>query len=233
MAVPEVEKGPTVSPPYGALFPQIQSKDFTSYERMFRKLPEAGMFLPDVSVKNPFQFEVGGLNVPQQSWLVLTFFSLAAGKFSGVAAGDTEPLEPERMTTCWGFDLVVAQNSRPRNCEYEIDPVPILSNGQSYDRIQTDVGRGTVVDTAFQRTRAAAFAAPSGAGRATLPFRYGKYGSPQGPFTIVLAPGQTLAMRCTIFRPLPIPIAYVQFDVSGYQIPQTLAAQLGRSINGA
>jgi hypothetical protein len=225
--------GPTVGAthvvnPAGAIYPYLQHPVFESLERLWRIEPEAGMFLPEVSPSKPFVFEIGGERVPNNTAWFIQAYDVSAGKMSGVAAMDTDPLEDERLSLCWGFDLLI-QNARPRNCTFELDPVPIESSGSQYQKIPGD-GR-TTPDSYYKGAQSKTFGLASGAGLALLPFRKRRYGTPNGPFTIMLGPGQTIAMKCTIFRPIPVPLAYVGFDISGYVIPATLAEKYMQSVN--
>lgn len=225
--------GPTaspmpVAPPMGSVYPVIQHPRYESVERMFRKDPEAGMFLPSVSPSRPFVFEIGGEKCPEHTAWLITFYDVAAGRFSGISALDTVPVEEERAGLVWGFDLLI-QNMRPRNCTYQIDPTPIAAGRDQYQKIPGD-GRA-VPDSYYRAQQSKTFGLASGAGNAMLPFRKQRYGSPSGPFTIIMLPNQTISMQCTIFRPFPFPLAYVQFDFAGYALPVTLAEKFIQDIN--
>lgn len=203
-------------PPMGAVYGLVQHPMFAAYERQFRKEPDANFYTPQ---QGGFKFEVGGLRAPKQHALLLTGYKIEAARLSGVTPGDTQLVEPGRLSTVWGFDLRVA-GIRDRNCQYELEPVPIQAGQQATETIPATGRVGK--DSKYVRDRAAQYAVPGGAGRSLLPFRAARYGSPQGPFTIILREGAALDMACIIFKPIPIPLAYVEFTVSGYEIPNTL-----------
>jgi len=209
--------------PMGALHDVAQHPTFKSFERFFRRQGDAKMFNKDISRSKPFSFNIGGFNCPDSSAIMLTAYTLNAGRFSGIGASETRPLEHERMGTSWGFDLTV-NGARERDCTFELDPLPITVTPQQY----TGVGR---TPQFYEVTAAQQFGNTSSAGLSLLPFSNTRFGSPDGPWTLWVLPKQSVAIGCSIFRPLSIPIAYVEASVSGFIMPATLMQKFIKQIN--
>ncbi len=211
-------------PPMGAVYPFIQHPLFAPYERGFRKQPDANFY-----VKKPsgFTFQVAVIEAPKNYTLIITGYKVELARLSGVSAGDTVPLEPGRLSTCLGFDLRLS-GARERDCQYELQPTPILTGRQPS---ATFPGVGRAGPTSYYaRESAGQYGVPGGAGKALLPYREERYGPPQGPFTIPVREGRTLDFSCMIFKPLPIPLAYVGVNFTGYQMPSTLFDAFMRQI---
>lgn len=206
----------TVSvPPMGQIYNEIQPAIYQSFERHFRKAPDPNFY---VALPGGFSFELGLIEPQRDQVLLVTNYKISAARLAGIAAGDTIPVEPERFSTCWGFDLTVG-GTRSRNCTYELDPQPIAVGQQA--AVGPPSGR-TGPPAFYARQRANAYSQRSGAGRSLLPFRAERYGSPSGPFTIVAKDGASVSVRCAIFKPIPVPLAYVEVRLSGYLLPDTL-----------
>ncbi len=203
-------------PPMGAVYPYIQHPLFMPYEDMWRKLPTAAFYVPG---QRSFVFEVGSVKAPAHHTLIVTGYSIKASRLSGVSPGDTKAVEPGRLATCWGFDMRLS-GARLRRCQYELQPQEIQTGRQANDTLPP-TGR-TAKPTHYVRAAAGQYGVPGGAGLALLPFRPERYGPPEGPFTIPVRDGQTLDLLCTIFKPLPIPLAFVEWSITGYQMPNTL-----------
>lgn len=102
---------------------------FVPLEFVFRDLPNEAVF--SASSEQNFSFELGAIAVPSTMVLALCDFSFAVHRLQGMAAGDTIPLEPERLSTIMGYDLVVDEY-RKGNLRFELDPVPISDEPEAY-----------------------------------------------------------------------------------------------------
>lgn len=225
---PEVPQVQTANP-FGALYPHVQHPTFKSFERMFRTQSEAAFYDPNLSPERPLAFTVGSFRVPERHYLIVQGYEFSAAKVTGTAATDTVPLEEERMGALWCFDLDVDGLRTPRQCEYEIDPVPIQLQKEGFEATTTSGGRANT-NSFFNRAAARSFALAGGPGRAALPFRTEHYG-PQGhPFTLLVPPNQIVTGSCIIFRPLVVPLAYVQFDITGFLLPALLLERFMRQV---
>jgi hypothetical protein len=188
------------------------------FEQLYRRLPEEGMFNAAVTPSNPFTFELGAFQVPKTRALLIFDIRPDIYRFSGVDPGDYVPVENRRFGSIMGFDLTVDQQ-RTGEVAFQIDPVPIIRTSQ-----QAFTSNNPEAPT-FNTTQQAVgqsnkFASPAGAGTGLLPQRHERYGSLSIPFTIIARSQQTVQARCIIFRPIPTPIAFVEYDIAGVLVPE-------------
>lgn len=217
-----------VIPPLGSLFDRMLHPIFKApWERVFRTQPNASFHAPNRSPGNPYFATMGEFKVPQGQALYLQEMNFSAAKPTGSASSDTVLIERERGSTLWGFDINI-DGVRDRQTEYELDPVPAAGSDSASFAGNSD-GRVPSA-TYFARGKANQFGLASGPGRATLPFRPGRYGPKEGPFTLRVPPGGTLIVTCCVFRPIPFPLAYVEATLSGYFLPSTLMEKFDREM---
>ena len=206
--------------PMGSLYDHVLSEIFVPFDRVFRARSDDSFYDPDRSPSNTFQFSIGAVRVPENNVLLIMDYSFDAAKVCGANASDTIPLEQERMSTLFGFDINV-NGIRQRDCAYEIDPVPIQATRAQFEYTGTTGGR-TPTPSYFNRVQGASFAPGGGAANALMPNMPRMFGPTDAPFTIAVPPNGYIAGECVIFRPIPVPLAYVEFSVSGYFVTKTI-----------
>lgn len=190
----------------------------TPFEQLYRRLPEEGMYSSEVSPSNPFVFELGAFVVPD--FMSLLIFDLRPDiyRFSGVDSGDFIPVESRRFGSIMGFDLTIDQR-RQGNTYFELDPVAIQQTSQ-----QAFKSNNTTLPTfnqgQFAIGRANQFASVAGVGTALLPQRPTRFGALNIPFTLFARSKQTVQVRCVIFRRVPAPIAFIEYDIAGVLVPE-------------
>lgn len=202
----------------GNLTSQTLHPAIIPFEQLYRRLPEEGMFSPTVAPGNPFTFELGAFQVPEKMALLIYDLRPDIYRFSGVDPGDYMPIEERRFGSIMGFDLTIDQQ-RKGEVAFELDPVPIQRQSQqafpNQNRVQPGANTSQQAVSAFS-----SFANPAGAGNALLPQRPTRFGALNIPFTLWAITGQTVQVRCVIFRPVPAPIAFIEFDLAGVLVPQ-------------
>ena len=218
----------------GALNSLLVNPEVVPFEQLYRRLPEEGMFLDSVTPERPFTFELGSFRAPETVCLALFDLRPDIYRFSGVDAGDTVPVEARRFSSVLGFQVSVDQ-AQPGNILYQIDPVPIQTFQQAFT---TPIGGGAELSPAiaaalgaangsrFNIAAASSFASAAGAGTSLLPQRPTRYGPQNAPFTLYVRPGQTVQIRCVIFNPIPSPIAFIEYDIAGFMMPDTYLRSL-------
>jgi hypothetical protein len=198
------------------------------FEQLYRRLPEEGMFLDDVSPETPFTFELGAFKVPSTFALLLFDLRPDIYRFSGVDAGDTVPVEARRFSSIMGFQISVDQH-QPGNLLYQLDPVPIQTFTQAFTTPAIGGGElppalaaavGAAQGSTFNIAGASSFASAAGVGTSLLPQRPTRYGPLSVPFTLYARSNQTVQVRCVIFQPIPSPIAFIEYDIAGMLIPE-------------
>jgi hypothetical protein len=213
---------------------------FVPFEVLYRKLPEAGMFT--ATPQRNFTFELGAFQVPQQMTFVFADYSFNVFRPNGAAVGDSVPIEEARLTTVMGYDVKISAK-RPANIRMEIDPVPIESTKDAFSPQQSPGVIATnnvqqfpmgfnvpafepssapqqATPAQFNAANFARSSTPSGPGLSLLPQRRGKLG-PLKMFTYARE-NETVSFEVVIFKPIPIPISFIEVDVTGILMPSNV-----------
>ena len=214
----------------GRLATEILPESLIPFEQLYRRQPAEGMFDPGVSPGRPFVFEMGAFKVPERMALLIFDLRPDIYRFSGVDPGDFVPVEARRFGSILGFDVTVDQRHQGE-MTFEIDPVPIQTTSNqafaSNNQVQPEFN-------ASQRAvgSATAFASGAGAGSALLPQRPERFGALSIPFTIYAKSAQTVQVRTIIFRPIPAPIAFIEYDLAGLLVPEQWLNDMTRAVQG-
>jgi hypothetical protein len=203
----------------GALNTVMVDPMFTPFEQLFRSLPEQGMFDPDVSPSRPFAFEMGSFRVDTNMALLVFDLRPDVYRWSGVDAGDYIPVEARRFSASMGFDFWVDQRHSLANVQYQLDPQPIDWAGTQ--AFAPNPG-STDLFTSLDISAAQSFASVAGAGTSLLPQRHQRFGAQNVPFMLLARSSQTVQLRCVIFHPIPSPIAFVEYSISGMLVPEQI-----------
>jgi hypothetical protein len=208
----------------GALQTLLMDPNVLPFERLWRILPEEGMFHPNVSPERPFVVEIGAFKPANKMSLLVFDLRPDIYRLSGIDAGDYVPVESRRFNAVLGWDVTVDGRRAYTDMEFQLDPVAAPVAGAS--AFQPDPGSSdffSSVDT-LQVSR---FGSTAGAGNALQPNRTHRPGSPSIPYTIYARPNQVVQVRLVVFRPIPSPIAFVEYSIQGIYVPnQTLNAIL-------
>ncbi len=196
----------------GALNSVMVDPQFIPFERLYRALPEEGMFSPNTSPSRPVVFELGAFRLPSNMALLLFDMRPDVYRWSGVDAGDYVPVEARRFGSCMGFDLWVDQRHSLAAVEYQLDPQPIGWTGSI--AFAPNPG-GTDLSSTMDISAATTFGSPAGTGNALMPQRPTRPGAQNIPFMMLAKSGQTVQLRCVIFHPIPSPIAFIEYSMSG------------------
>lgn len=212
----------------GAIQSMIMHPSVTPFEQLYRRLPEEGMFAVGVSPTKPFSFELGAFRVPGNMALMLFDLRPDIYRFSGIDAGDFVPVEARRFGSIMGFEITVDQK-QPANIQFQVNPVPVQrGTPQAYTPPISQSGQQVQPQSTFNIATASGFGAAAGPGLSLMPQRPTRYGPMSVPFTLFARSGQTVQVRCVIFRRIPSPIAFIEYDIAGMMMPeQTLDAMLG------
>ena len=212
----------------GALASLMVNPEITPFEQLYRRLPEEGMFLDSVGPESPFSFELGAFRVPSNFSLLLFDLRPDIYRFSGVDAGDTVPVEARRFSSIMGFQITIDQH-QPGNLLFQLDPVPIQTFTQAFTTPQPALGEippeiaaalGFAQGSRFDIAAASSFGNAAGTGDSLMPQRPHRYGPMSAPFTLYVRSGQTVQIRCVIFNPIPSPIAFIEYDIAGFLMPE-------------
>lgn len=210
--------------PGGDLVRGLQSTVFTSYEELYKALAEESWFAPSVSPQRPVQFELGSFTVPKNKVLLVCDYRFKIYRQSGIDAGDVLPVEEGRFSGVMGFDITVS-GRRMSHLLYQIDPVPVQVQRQSFD---TPPGQ-RANQAQFNRAAFTSFAANTASGLSLLPVRAERQGVPNMPWTVYARAGSRVAASVVIFRRIPTPISSIEGSIKGYTVDdQTITAVMNR-----
>jgi len=188
------------------------------FEQLYRRLPEEGMFDSSVSPSNPFTFELGAFTVPDTLSLMLFDLRPDIYRFSGMDPGDYIPIESRRFASIMGFDITV-DNEHKGNIAFQIDPIAIQRTSQqafsNNNQVNPSFNAGQ-----YAIGSANSFASTAGSGNTLQPQRPERYGALSIPFTLIARTKQTVQVKCVIFRPIPAPIAFIEYDIAGALVPE-------------
>lgn len=215
----------------GALSQLVVDPSITPFERLYRRLPEEGMFSQAVNPDNPFAFELGAFTVPETFSLLLFDLRPDIYRFSGIDAGDFMPVEARRFASRLGFQITVDQR-QPGQLDFQLDPIAIQTTQQAFTRIAPPSqigGEGDIAPASvFNIARSNSFAGAAGAGTSLMPQRPTRYGPQSVPFTLHVRSTQTVQLRCVVYQPIPSPIAFIEYDIAGMLMPSKVMDELMR-----
>lgn len=212
-----------VHSPGGALLWELLHPSITVYDQLYRTLPDDGWYDPVVSPARPVQFELGAFKVPAGVHLWIMGYEFSVYRPSGVNAGDYLKAEDDRFSGVLGYDLTL-DGKRPASLAFQLDPLAVTRTRQQFEPVLTPFrGRASAqfgaVPAQFDRSVSNSFAATANAGTALLPARARRVGpAAPAPFTYVARENVSVALGCVIFRPMPIPVAFIQGEIFGYLI---------------
>jgi hypothetical protein len=217
-----------VHQPGGQIVEQLVTEDFEPWQREFRTLPEEGMFLPGLDPDHPFMFTVGSYTVAKSRTLWIVDYD------TGVLMPD--PIDPHgyrlgedgRFSGVMGFRMTVAERDAG-DVAYQLEPVPRPIARQEFEpvllptsAVQATFGPvpGTVATIdRFARSAAMSFASPAGSGSSLRGPSRVPPGPRNRPWLRTVDSGDTVAVRCTIYRRISAPIAGIYAMIAGYLVP--------------
>lgn len=232
----------------GEIAARFMHPTFLPFEKLFRKFPQQGVFT--ATPQNNFVLELGSFRVPQQMVFALVDYRFDLYRLSGAAAGDWVPLEERRLSGQIGYDVLIA-DYRKANLSYELDPTEIqaakeaseqppspgiIAAGAEFNNNQPpQIGNFFFPPSApphgasatdFANARAASASSPGGPGLSLMPQRHERLGPLPMPFTLLARENQRVTFKAIVFRPVPIPLAFFEVDVTGLLMPANVADSL-------
>lgn len=224
----------------GELAAKLAHPDFVPLEKLFRKLPAPGIFT--ATPQRNFEVQLGAFQVPAGMTFALCDYRFDLYRLSGAAAGDWVPIESRRLSGQIGYSYLIS-DYQPAQLDMQIEPTPdqpshqwsdpqvaggVIAAGAEFNMNQPpQIGSPYFPPsspptfpspTDFALARGAAVASPGGPGLALLPQRTERLGSLAMPFTAIVRENQRIVFRAIVFRPVPIPLAFFECDVTGFLI---------------
>ena len=212
------------------------------FERLYRKLPLSGMFSSNTTPSNPFSVTLGAYRVPSN--MQLAIFNVSGNIFvpNGVVVGDVQPIAPQSLATTLGYAITI-DGATPGNVQFQLEPSPILPTAAPgfpggtglTNPVQTPYGTLQVPfdqanEDQFSQSHSDNFGNAGGPGNATQPQRTDHYGAPNVPFTLYADAGQLVSVRAIIWRPIAVPIAFIEYSVQGLLFAQNPLREVLNSV---
>lgn len=189
----------------------VHPEAFTTFEQLYRALPDDSWFSPLTKPNRPVQFELGSFTVPSNQHLYIYDYEFSVLRLSGTDAGDFVKAEDYRFSGVLGFDLNLS-GRRLSNLLYQLDPVPQLASRPTYE---PPIG-ARATPQQFDRSVAQSFAANASPGLSLLPARPQRQGPRDTAFTLVARQNDRVSLNCVIFKQITTPIAAIEGRVAGF-----------------
>lgn len=214
---PTVVKIPTARTlqPGGELLGYLQSQDLEYFERLYRVLPQPGMF--SATPSKPVTFTMGAFRVPKSQVLVILDYSFDIYRFSGASPGDYIPVEPNRLSTQVMWDINVNGKRERLNTSYQVIPQQPTQSNQAFATANV---MAPPQAWQFASVRAAQQQAPGGYGLAGMPQRRHREGLVKVSNQYVARASETLEVGCSVINGIPFPVAFFEANVFGLLISQ-------------
>lgn len=216
----------------GQLGSYLKPESIVPFEAVFRRLPIDGIFTATPAVT--CQFEMGSVLVPDTMGFVVLDTRFAIYRPSGSAAGDFVELEDNRLSTQVGWDIT-ANINRQGNYRFELNPIPPFDKTSPAYQSTNNLGiipgtpEGVASDDVFAAARATQAQAASSA-LSLMPQRHTRQGLLHVPAPWILHSNEDFIMSCTVFRAVPIPVAFFEAEVFGFMIPDQHLFEMQKAI---
>jgi hypothetical protein len=211
---------------------------------LYRRQASSGFTATNISPENPFTFEMGAYRVPDNMELFIMDMRPDVYRFGSISPSDFQPVHERSLSNILGFALTIDQKTHG-NIDFQLEPAPIVQSAQhAYpggsgltNQVQTVYGVQTVPYSGgattldFSDAQADSFANTAGPGIALQPQRPERYGARDLPFTLYAKSGQTVQVKCIIWHPIPIPIAFIEYTLSGIELPQLMAHEMVKAVD--
>jgi hypothetical protein len=229
----------SVHQPGGDFINALLHPSLQPFEDFYQILADESWFNPNLRPSMPIKFDMGNFRVPRGMALVITEAEGGALRFSGIDPGAEVKVENWRFINQVGFEYLIDQTTTQRGT-YQLQPQPVTNTAQppfyqpagqansNTATFATEVRR--TPDFLFDDARSRQFGSPSSAGTNLKPFWDRPHpGSINIPWMILAREGQVVSVRCTIFRPIAIPVVSMTYRHSGVIMhAQTTDAILAR-----
>lgn len=236
-----------VLPAGGALAELLLHDTFTPFQRIYRVIPDDGIY--EATRSRPVQFVLGSFTVPQQMALAVAEYRFRPYRFDGVIAGDAVPLEDFRGSLEIGNFIsssIVTQSTNLDAQQIPGAPQPgtpyqgIVSGGTVFGGQPTQ-GQSTPVPTTLQTIYGPGAVLINNPNRPALtqplnnPSQYvitaqgaglmpqspnPQQGPQKLPFTYYVNEAQPVTLFITVFAPVKIPIAFFEGVLAGFLMPK-------------
>ena len=203
-----------------------RNPEFLPYEEIFRSEPNEAWFDPARDPDHPTQFEIASVRPERGQTILLFDYEVIPYSFSGITALDYQPLDDGLLSGVFGYSFRI-NGQEPGQLKYRLDPVSSTIRQQSQrfnQKLQKNLTELSADDYAISQSQN--YAAAAGYGTGLHPQTRSHYGARGAPFTEFIHDEQVLAVVGVVYRPVEVPIAFIQVRLSGFKCGSTMAKQL-------
>jgi hypothetical protein len=220
-------------PEYGQMISKYIKNPASSYfEEVFRTEPNESWFSNQRNPSNPTQFEIGAIRPDQSSVYLLTDYSVTPYGFSGTTALDYRPLADDEISSCFGYSIEI-NGQAPGIFRYRLDPVPPSLSNLSTRFNQSRLDPSNFQQDDYVRSRANSFASAAGYGTAIHPQVSKRFGGMTIPWGEFVHEEQVLKVVGIIYRPIDVPLAFIQVRFSGFKLSTEQARKIELALQEA
>ena len=210
-----------------------RNPDLKPYEELFRSEPNEAWFDSARDPDHPTQFEIATVRPEQGQSILLFDYSVVPYGFSGVSALDYEPLPDDLISGVFGYSIRV-NNKEPGQLKYRLQPIPSTIRMQSLRFNQPKIQAALqLTQDDFAISQANDYASAAGFGTGLHPQTAAHYGARGVPFTEYVHDEEVLTIIGVVFRPVEIPLAFVQARVSGFKGPSIIIRSIETALRAA
>lgn len=204
-----------------------QSPDVQVFEELQSCEPNEAWYAPERAVNNPTRAEVLSYAVPPDTCVLITSYNFQAYAFSSIVAHGAVPIPDGELRGQMGFQFLV-RGKVPGVTNFQIEPIPSTFARRQFRPPVTNRMRrpNETVPGDFARKRATEYGAAAGTGTTLLPPREGRHGDLATPAAFAVYDGEQVTMSLVVYRPVGIPLSFVEGKICGYIGPRTVLDKL-------
>ena len=203
-----------------------RNPEMLPYEEVFRTEPSESWFDPSRNPDQPTQFELATVRPDSGQSILLFDYEIQPYSFSGISALDYQPMDDGLLSGVFGYSFRV-NGMEPGQLKYRLDPVSSIIREQGLRFNERKIlGPNELTSDDYQISQSQGYASAAGFGTSLHPQTRRHYGARGVPFTEYIHDDVVLQIRGVVYRPVEIPLAFIQTRLSGFRCASQLAKQL-------
>jgi len=206
-----------------------RNPELRPYEEVFRSEPNESWYDPFRDPDHPTQFELGTIRPGGGTSLIIMDYSVQPYGFSGSTSLDFASLADDEISSSFGYSFEINGQS-PGLLRYRLDPVRSTLRQQSVRFSQRMMRFDNLTDDDYVRSQASEYASAAGYGTGLHPQTSSRFGGKIIPWGEFLHDDQVLSVTGVVFRPIEVPLAFVQVRFSGFEMTAELGLQVERAL---
>lgn len=199
-----------------------RNPELRPYEEVFRSEPNEGWYDASRDPDHPTQFELGTIRPSGGNSLIIMDYSVLPYGFSNNTSLDYAALEDDQISSSFGYSFEINGQS-PGLLRYRLDPVRSTLREEAVRFSQKKQTFDNITEDDFVRSQSTEYASAAGYGTGLHPQTSERFGGRIIPWGEFLHDDQILTVAGVVFRPIEIPLAFIQVRFSGFEMTSELA----------